>query len=142
MIVGQKRLYATRMAHNDENSPPEYWAKSGKTPQSRWCYGATDADGPQSGDDLCDLPRVIARMADMAGMPMTPGGAKSGHWLERRKPLITHAPGHGSPGTVCIVQRVLTKSRLGERARPAATRRAAWQALGGAVGMLGRRGRA
>ena len=48
MIVGQKRLHLTRMAHNDENSPPEYGAKSGKVPQSGLCCGATDAYDPQS----------------------------------------------------------------------------------------------
>jgi len=34
ITVGQKWRYTTRMAHNDENSPLERWAKLGKSPQT------------------------------------------------------------------------------------------------------------
>jgi hypothetical protein len=40
VIVGQKRRYATRMAHNDENSPPEYGQSGTKYP------GRDGAAGP------------------------------------------------------------------------------------------------
>jgi len=33
VIVGQKRLHLTRMAHNAENKPTEYGAKFDKVPQ-------------------------------------------------------------------------------------------------------------
>jgi hypothetical protein len=48
VTVGQKRRYATRMAHNAENRPVKYGAKLDKVPQSRWCCGASDAYDPQS----------------------------------------------------------------------------------------------
>ena len=48
VTVGQKWRYTTRMAHNDENSPPEYGAKLNKVSQPGLCCGATDAYDPQS----------------------------------------------------------------------------------------------
>ena len=54
VIVGQKRLYLTRMAHNDENGPAERVAKWDKAPQPGRCCGAADADGPRS--DPVDQP--------------------------------------------------------------------------------------
>ena len=48
-IVGQKRLYLTRMAHNSENRPAECGAKWDKAPQPGRCCGDADAYGPQSG---------------------------------------------------------------------------------------------
>jgi len=51
VIVGQKRLHATRMAHNDENAAEVGGANRGKVPQPGWCCGASDAYDPQSGPD-------------------------------------------------------------------------------------------
>ncbi len=49
VIVGQKRLHTTRMAHDDENSPAGRRAKWDKTPQPERCGGVSDAYDPQSG---------------------------------------------------------------------------------------------
>ena len=39
VIVGQKRLHATRMAHNDENAAEMGGANRGKVPQPGWSCG-------------------------------------------------------------------------------------------------------
>ena len=49
VIVGQKRLYLTRMTHADENRPAGCGPKWGKASQPGCCCGVADAHDPRSG---------------------------------------------------------------------------------------------
>ena len=69
VIVGQKRRYTTRMAHNNENRPPGRGAKCDKPPQPGRCRGATDAYGPRSGPNR----------APRSGPNRAPGGGIQAH---------------------------------------------------------------
>ena len=94
VTVGQKRLYLTRMAHNDENSPPECGAKWDKVPHPRWCCRAIDADDPQSGSNWAAGSGTQAHQNGKGSVmfrPATPGvesiifpiSAISGRWRYR-----------------------------------------------------------
>src|SRR6185437_9882910 len=95
VIVGQRRLYLTRMTHAYENTPAGRGTKRGKASQLALCCGAVDPHDPRSGP--CGRRVVEPGLARMPHPPQTrasyrlpgPGRARSrvagrgrGCWVE------------------------------------------------------------